>query len=315
MNPDDVSTVCVNLITPIQNKLDGLVGNLASKEDLKSYLLDIEFKFMREIKSCFDHLNSEIESRDRKITTLETEIDDLKQYCVRNDHEFESLTQRVEQLEVRQNPPSSIASVSAASIDSLDGTHAPEVIDGEVGYEDEEEEIEKEVLELLCLGDSIIKWMNIDAIKSNAHTKKVCLPGAKIVDIREALIDLADSYTIKNIYLHVGSNEIPAKSPYEVTEELASFLAEIGISMPSTKVYLSAVLPKIDENYLSGINQINYVLCSICNTIGMIFVQHPFFCWDGQIDWALYAHDGIHLNRRGIAQLTADIKRLASSFI
>ena len=126
---------------------------------------------------------------------------------------------------------------------------------------------------------------------------------------------MSETYVIKNIYLHVGSNEIPEKSPYEVTEELASFLAEIKIYMPQTKVYLSAVLPKNHENYLLGINQINYILCSICNSLGMVFVQHSRFCRDGQIDWALYAYDGIHLNRRGIAQLTADIKRLSSSFI
>ena len=140
------------------------------------------------------------------------------------------------------------------------------------------------------------------------------MPGAKIVDVRNALIDLHDKYTIHNLYLQVGSNEIPEKDPYAVAGELSKFLAEIRLYLPHTKLFVSAVLPKIDSSYLPGINDINYLLCSACNYLGIVFVQHQTFCIQGRIRFDMFAFDQIHMNRHGIAQLENDIKALARSF-
>ena len=132
--------------------------------------------------------------------------------------------------------------------------------------------------------------------------------------IREALQDLVQSYDFNNIYLHVGSDEIPEKTPFCVAQELSMFMAEIRVYLPTTKVYLSAILPKLDDNFLPGINELNHLLCNSCNAFGYVFVQHPSFAKQGHINWSFFAWDSVHLNRRVIYQLTTDIKRLAASF-
>ena len=305
MNADEISNLCTHMIAPLNEKIEGLVNNLASKSDLQLFILDIESKFEHGIKSCFDHFNKELDSRDAKIKTLEVEIENLKLSSIQNATDFNNLTDRVENLENRQNDIYESSSVLShhEDIDESDPENESDV------------DNESDSLDFLCLGDSLIKWLKIEEINPGSKNLKVCKPGATILDIRDELIELNEIHDIRNIYLTVGCNEIPHKSPVEVATELGNFLSEIRLHMPSTKVYLSAILPKSGDDYLPGINAINYLLCNICNSVGIVFVQHPSFASNGNINWSLYAHDGIHLNTRGVPQLCADIRRLASSFI
>ena len=226
---------------------------------------------------------------------------------------------KVENLEQNQNVHYDHSSITsefvAPSIIESDSEANIELENSEIDNEGtENREDTKETIDVLYIGDSIIRWLEIEDIHPSHNSKKVCIPGAKICDIRTALQDLLQEYDFKNIYLHVGSNEIPENSPFCVAQDLSMFMAEVRLYLPTTKVFLSAILPKLDDNYLPGINEINNLLCNSCNAFGYVFVQHPSFAKQGRINWSFFAWDSVHLNRRGVHQLTTDIRRLAASF-
>ena len=117
-----------------------------------------------------------------------------------------TIAQRLDQLEGEtdiNNEESSIApSYIDTEINSEIGSNSSQSQNGD---DDEDESLhdQKETLDLLCLGDSIIRWINVDEIKPESNNKNVCLPGAKIVDVRDSLMELNDTYNISNLYLHV----------------------------------------------------------------------------------------------------------------
>ena len=58
---------------------------------------------------------------------------------------------------------------------------------------------EKESLDFVCLGDSIVRWLDLDSINPGSNNKLECMRGAKIEDIRGKLIDLNDQFNIKDM--------------------------------------------------------------------------------------------------------------------
>ena len=310
-----ISDVCLKIIEPLQNTLKELVN--ASKEDLRAFLAKIETNF----ESIADGFKLELESRDTKILNLEEEIVTLKESVENNKNDYKNIIERLDQLENDAAIDVHRTSFAASNLDSLPNTEnesvTPEIVndqDHELLNDDDESIEQKEALDFVCLGDSIVRWLDLDKIKPGSINKKFCLPGAQIEDIRDALLEINDNFEVRNLYLHVGSNEIPQKSPFEVAKELTNLLTEIKVFMPLTKVYVSTILPKIDSSYIDGINQLNFLLCSSCNILGFVLVQHQAFCNRGIINSNLFAYDQIHLNRSGIAQLARDIKALARSF-
>jgi hypothetical protein len=57
--------------------------------------------------------------------------------------------------------------------------------------------------------------------------------------------------------IHVGGNHIPHEDPNTVITKIKDMLTQIISIMPETKIYYSLILPRISENYISGINEIN----------------------------------------------------------
>ena len=77
---------------------------------------------------------------------------------------------------------------------------------------------------------------------------------------------------------------------------------------------MSAVLPKINENYLPGIKKINELLYEAQKFLDFKLIEHPFFVSNGTIDKSLFAkvevenNRPIHLSKRGVIQFASDIK-------
>ena len=160
----------------------------------------------------------------------------------------------------------------------------------------------------LC-GDSIIKWANTDIINPGGVNKKVCLPGAKIVEIRESILHLHEQYDVKQITIHGGSNLVPEETPMEVAFQIIDLLSEVKVLMPNSDVYFSAILPKCNDLFSPGINEINSLVYSACNALGIKFIQHSRFSSHGRMNESYYTlADLIHLNRRGVRQFVYDIK-------
>ena len=69
--------------------------------------------------------------------------------------------------------------------------------------------------------------------------------------------------------------------------------------MPETKLYYSLILPRISENYLNGINEINNAISTFCNKIKVDVIQRTAFCNNGEINYNLLRKDAIHPSYKG----------------
>ena len=113
---------------------------------------------------------------------------------------------------------------------------------------------------------------------------------------------------ISKLVLCVGTNHIPEESPDLVANNLLSLINEIRTHMPDTKLLVSSILPKINKNFLRGIDYINYVLSQQSKTLGFRLINNSQFCTDGQFDNTLFSNDMLHLSRKGVIQLGRNIK-------
>ena len=79
MNDSIVREICQETVEPLNDKLNVLVERLVTKDDLKDLLASIHDSVSNQISNCFNNFQHELESRDAKITSLEYEVDALKQ--------------------------------------------------------------------------------------------------------------------------------------------------------------------------------------------------------------------------------------------
>ena len=138
--------------------------------------------------------------------------------------------------------------------------------------------------------------------------KLICLPGKSTADARSELIELRKRFKVNRVLIHTGTNSVPHDSPQKISDELISLAREIKAHMPSTKCFISAILPKTHHTMLPGINIINRRVCDASNNLDFKFVQHRSFCHRGRFDDRLFASDFIHLSHFGVRRLGNDIK-------
>ena len=168
----------------------------------------------------------------------------------------------------------------------------------------------KPVLDLALCGDSLVKWVDLTDFQTEGRAELLCLKGAKIDKIREAVFDLHDKYDVKQLIIHGGCNDVPNDSPLQVATNIIDLLCEAKHRMPTTKIYFSAILPKISSQITPGINEINSLVYFACNALSVTFIQHPRFSREGVMNETFYTlYDLIHMNRRGVRQFTFDIKK------
>ena len=86
---------------------------------------------------------------------------------------------------------------------------------------------EKENLQLLVIGSSIMKYIDASKIEKRLSTKArmICIPSAKTEDASKKLEELSKTHNIKILMIHVGRNNIPNDNPQfdilntEISEE------------------------------------------------------------------------------------------------
>ena len=121
-------------------------------------------------------------------------------------------------------------------------------------------------LDLLIIGDSIVKHIKPDKFGTDVRAALVCVPGGNVQDIRKHLIDVhRNAARIGKVILSVGTNHVPHQHPDTVAENILSLVNEIKTNMPATKVILNSLLPKYSHkktdtrciSLLPGIQHIN----------------------------------------------------------
>ena len=272
---------------PIEEKLANLTDtlvNLATKDDICALLLNIEQKFATELLE-----------RDRKIHELEEKLERLIDQRDDDLQFFKRLNDKVVELE------KSLTIVQSNSGEQNEGD------DSDSDVEEDENPI-KEPLDMLVISDSICRHLNVDLVNPGSKNKLICRPGAKIDEIRSALINFEAHYAINKLVIHVMTNNIPDEAPEEIAREMSEFIDDIKTNMPRTKLFVSLVLPKYHPSWLKGINRLNALIFNASRRLDFHVIQHPQFAERGHVNDALFAGDRLHLNRLGIKQLGVDIK-------
>lgn len=195
------------------------------------------------------------------------------------------------------------------------GTDEDEYGDIEIEDWKAAENEDKEELDLLLIGDSIVRHVDTERLIPGGQTSSnVCLSGKKTADVRLRLKEEACKSDIKNIIIHCASNNIPTDPPAKVAKDLISLAKNVKANIPHAKLFISAVLPKIDSSYLPGINEINYRLYEEQRRSGFHLIQHPQFSQHGCIDMQLFSraevqnNRPVHLGRRGIVCFAQNMK-------
>ena len=179
----------------------------------------------------------------------------------------------------------------------------------------------KSFSDILILSDSIFRHVGSECPKENdrkanipvisnftvgtvTFVKAVC-PGARCVDLLCAAAQLSTSHSFDQVIVNVGANYTRdsrngrgALSPDDTALEIQDFLVAIG-DLFEAKVSFSCILPQ--PSVINGINHVNTRVCAFCEEYGLGFTQClRFKRRHYQLDFSLFAKDGVHLSRKGV---------------
>ena len=143
-------------------------------------------------------------------------------------------------------------------------------------------DIEKTELDLLVIGSSIMRDVDASRIESRSTTKAltICMPGARIEDVRKKITNLHHNHVIKNIIIHVGGNNLNKNTTHDprlLSNEVIELLQHTTKIMPETKIHYSAILPRSSDNILPAIFHINRTVKEYCMTNNIKFIPHYLF--------------------------------------
>lgn len=250
--------------------IDPLLEKLASKDDIDTFVKFIE-----------GHFKDELKLRDDKIAVLQSK-----------NAELETRMSAIEKGLQRQR---SDVEPSAPLYD--------------YSFPDRADAEDRPKIDMLLIGDSNVRFLNTENINPGKENELDCTGGGKIPQIRENLIEFHDTHDIREAVIHVGSNHIPNDSPNELADKLESFLKAAKSAMPNTSLHFSAILPKLDNSFLPGINIVNEHIYSVCQALNIGFIQYPSFARYGFTNYYLFGRDKIHTNPRGQAIMCNNIRK------
>ena len=132
--------------------------------------------------------------------------------------------------------------------------------------------------ETIIIVDSIIKGLRRDLL-SRAAKRRVAVrsfPGATTIDMKHYLQPCVE-LNAKMIILHTGTNDLKSStSPRDVAEEIVDLGNMITSSSPDTRLTISSLTPRLDEDSLTKkVTDCNKILRTFCKQNGWGFVQHP----------------------------------------
>ena len=297
------------LFENFSSKIELMLTSLCNKDDMAKLKLDMESlleNHVNNIRAELDIRDQVIANLDERISKLESSVVTLVQSRDNASRERHDLANRSDDIENHFN--AEITNIHIANNLELESNQSVGSND-ENDAESQRNEIEREKVDLLIIGDSIVRHLNPELINPGKINKLLCLPGAQTSEVKRSLIEYSRKFDIDEIVIHTGCNSIPSNSPMDVADEIAFLLRDIESNLPNVRCHVSAILPKISKAWLPGINEINELLYDVCDVLNYNLIQHNMFANSGHINDELFARDTVHLSRRGVAQLGMDIKR------
>lgn len=165
---------------------------------------------------------------------------------------------------------------------------------------------------LYVVGDSQVRYLDDRVLLSDVR-KHVCLPGAgigRVLDRIENIMEDKGSDPIA-VCLSAGGNDVGKRRSVELMKQYREVLEKIkskgGVSV------VCGVLPRrgVSREWLSRAIGINCSLDKYCSdhAIPFIDVWHRFYGND-----VMYARDGVHLSRQGVAVLARAVDSVVAGF-
>ena len=287
-----------SILGPIEEKLSSLsitIENLATKDDIQNFLTIVEA-----------NLEKELLERDKKIFELEEKINIINNQRIDDLEYSKRLNEKLVNLE---NGLTEWKNKFENQIQEISANMPEDESDDDDDDDGHDSENNLQPLDLLIVSDSICKHVDTNLVNPGKPSKLICRPGAKIPEIKEALIGVQSQYQVSKLVIHAMTNHIPNETPNEISEKMLNFIDEVRQNMPKTQIFVSLVLPKYDNSFLEGINYLNYQICEASSNAGYNVIQHPYFASRGNVNTDLLARDGLHLSRLGVKQIGMDIKR------
>ena len=113
-----------------------------------------------------------------------------------------------------------------------------------------------------------------------------------------------DRYVI--IEWPLGANHIPKENPLQLTQNLKAMYNEIRKMFPSTLIYNSAMIPRLENGVLYALNRINDEVASHCHSLKIKTIRYPQF-GTHEINFNYLKHDTIHPTFTGTSIMAKNI--------
>ena len=153
--------------------------------------------------------------------------------------------------------------------------------------------------QILIVSDSAVK-----DIKSSKNTKILCFPKDMVSDLAQRIQDIIAAHpTVKNIILHIGSNDVVKQESEVLNRDFMNLLN--AVSSLNAKVFISGPIPPVrgGAERFGRLLALNRWLSTACtNNHSLQFIDNfNIFCRH------LFKADGLFLNKPGVKLFTSSL--------
>ena len=269
----------------MEKKIDLLyenIGDLPTKDELKFWFKELFSETCEYLKKREDDLKNTFSEReenlvkkfDAEIRKRDTKIEHLEQL----------LESHITSKNIDIQVPKDDIPIDIPTVDSNQRKHC----------------------DTLLIGDSIIKYVNIDTI-SQGENIHICVPGARADNIWSRIVEISLTHRFDSIVIHCGSNYVPHRTSDFMIHDLIDLLTAVQDLLPNTHLYYSSLLPKLNASFLPGVKRFNRRMKEECIELGVGFITHHRFGLNYEQDRRMICKDGVHLNYSGVATLQRSI--------
>ncbi len=154
----------------------------------------------------------------------------------------------------------------------------------------------------LIVGDAAVNDVRSMCSK---NTKVLCFPKDTVSDLAERILHIvAEHPTVKNIILHIGTNDV-VKQQSEVLKEDFNNLLNI-VSSLNAEVFISGRIPPVRRGAerFSRLMALNRWLSAACTVHSVHFIENFYFLWGRR---HLFKADGLRLNKSGVKLFSSNL--------
>uniref|UniRef100_A0A8C2ZPZ6 OSK domain-containing protein n=1 Tax=Cyclopterus lumpus TaxID=8103 RepID=A0A8C2ZPZ6_CYCLU len=153
----------------------------------------------------------------------------------------------------------------------------------------------------LIVGDFSVRDMKS---MFSVDTKVLCYPNDMVSDLEEKILEIAAAHTtVKNIILHIGSNDVVKQESEMLKQDFKNLLNTV--SSLNAEVFISGPLPPIRRGpeRFTRLLALNTWLSTACPDHSVHFIDNFNIFWNRK---QLFKTDGLCLNKAGVKLFTSN---------